>query len=67
MSTLVVKLVGIFVKQLSKPLANQLSKAVIANEALRKSTVTTARVRLLSDSVAALRMLVSSCGAGFVR
>jgi hypothetical protein len=45
MSILLIKLGGIFVKQLSKPLANRLSVAVLANDRLRGATVHAARVR----------------------
>jgi hypothetical protein len=45
MSILLVKLGGIFVKQLSKPVANRLSAAVLANATLRQTTVQAAQVR----------------------
>lgn len=45
MSTLAIKLGSVFVKQLSKPLANSLTRIVLANQTLREVTVATAKVR----------------------
>jgi hypothetical protein len=51
MSTLVIKLSSLFIKQLSKPLASTFTSFVLAHPGLRTTTVKAARVRCsMSDA-----------------